>query len=381
MLCNSKHPTSIQRFKTLEQDLKISHRNKYTYDKSIFVNTSTKMLVTCPDHGDFLITPAKHLQGQGCKACGNINNGIRRRLDTNSFLDKLHKLQPTLGTAKVNYIDSKTKVEVTCPTHGSFFATPNKLLQGRSCPSCKGTKIAQKLIKPFQTFLKEANAIHQGKYTYLAETYVNARTAMDIVCPIHGIFHQTPDTHLRPSGCKKCAHDAMKVDRALTKEEFIKKADIVHYNKYDYSKVVYKNNSTDVTIICPHHGEFTQTPGNHLASKGCHICNCTWAYTDSPTILYYLKLSYSNQTYYKVGITKHTILKRFYAELNAGYSIQVLYHFRFLNGKDAWELEQSILKSNQQYRANLSTPFLTRGAGDGELFTTDIRNLCTCRIS
>lgn len=60
--------------------------------------------------------------------------------------------------------------------------------------------------------------------------------------------------------------------RKLTKEEFIKKAKQIHGNKYDYSKVKYKNNSTKVCIICPTHGEFWQTPSNHLARKGCLYC-------------------------------------------------------------------------------------------------------------
>ena len=56
-------------------------------------------------------------------------------------------------------------------------------------------------------------------------------------------------------------------------EEFIKKAKKVHGNKYDYSKVNYINNHTNVTIICPEHGEFEQTPKGHLRGQGCPKCN------------------------------------------------------------------------------------------------------------
>lgn len=60
--------------------------------------------------------------------------------------------------------------------------------------------------------------------------------------------------------------------KKLTQEEFIEKATKTHGQKYDYSKVVYVNNSTKVCIICPIHGEFLQTPMTHLAGGGCNEC-------------------------------------------------------------------------------------------------------------
>lgn len=58
----------------------------------------------------------------------------------------------------------------------------------------------------------------------------------------------------------------------MTTEEFIQKAKAIHGDKYDYSKVEYVNNRTNVTIICPMHGEFQQTPANHLKGQGCPAC-------------------------------------------------------------------------------------------------------------
>ena len=58
----------------------------------------------------------------------------------------------------------------------------------------------------------------------------------------------------------------------LTKDDFIKKSRIKHGDKYDYSLVEYKKNSIKVKIICPEHGEFEQTPADHMAGKGCRAC-------------------------------------------------------------------------------------------------------------
>src|SRR5690606_41518591 len=62
-------------------------------------------------------------------------------------------------------------------------------------------------------------------------------------------------------------------NKKLDTESFIKKAREVHGDKYDYSKVEYKNKKTKVCIICPIHGDFWQLPGNHTNQRnGCPMC-------------------------------------------------------------------------------------------------------------
>lgn len=58
----------------------------------------------------------------------------------------------------------------------------------------------------------------------------------------------------------------------MTLEEFIAKSKVVHGNRYDYSKVVYKNSKTKVIIVCPEHGEFEQKPEKHWSGQGCPVC-------------------------------------------------------------------------------------------------------------
>jgi hypothetical protein len=54
--------------------------------------------------------------------------------------------------------------------------------------------------------------------------------------------------------------------------EFINKAKVVHGNKYDYSKSIYKNTRTKIKIICKNHGEFEQLSSKHLNNQGCAKC-------------------------------------------------------------------------------------------------------------
>ena len=62
------------------------------------------------------------------------------------------------------------------------------------------------------------------------------------------------------------------MSKKLTKEDFIKKSKEKHWDKYDYTKVDYKDNKTKVCIICPKHGEFWQKPSDHTNGHGCPKC-------------------------------------------------------------------------------------------------------------
>lgn len=62
------------------------------------------------------------------------------------------------------------------------------------------------------------------------------------------------------------------MSKHVTTAEFIKRARKIHGNQYDYTKVLYMAAKSKVTIICPKHGEFEQTPANHCTGRGCHEC-------------------------------------------------------------------------------------------------------------
>ena len=61
------------------------------------------------------------------------------------------------------------------------------------------------------------------------------------------------------------------------KENWIKLVTEKYKNKYDYSKVDYIDYNTPVIIICPIHGDFLQTPKNHMNGQGCPICGKDYA--------------------------------------------------------------------------------------------------------
>ena len=100
---------------------------------------------------------------------------------------------------------------------------------------------------------------------------------IDIICRVgtHDSFLQTPHKHLNGDGCPKCKSEKLSKLFRMTVEEFIKRAREIHGDKYDYSKVDYKYIDLKVIITCPIHGDFPQTPNNHLRGSGCSKCNAS----------------------------------------------------------------------------------------------------------
>lgn len=118
-----------------------------------------------------------------------------------------------------------------------------------------------------ENFIERVKQIHGDKYDYSKVKYVKNTERVCIICKEHGEFWQRPDKHLLGHGCPSCSKT-----KVGTNESFIRKAIEKHGDKYDYSKVEYVNNRTLVKIICKEHGEFQQTPHNHLKGQGCPLC-------------------------------------------------------------------------------------------------------------
>ena len=116
-------------------------------------------------------------------------------------------------------------------------------------------------------FVARASFLHNNKYDYGLVTYSTAKTKIPIICPEHGTFWQTPDKHLQGQGCPLCAST-----RKKSQEQFLKDAQKVHGDRYDYSITRYVNDRSFVNIICPKHGVFRQRANDHLHGKGCLKC-------------------------------------------------------------------------------------------------------------
>lgn len=124
------------------------HNNKYSYQNTVYISALKKVTITCPIHGDFEQEASSHLRGYGCNACGNKQAQQLNVKSTNDFLvEAKSKHKDTYDYTKTSYVSAKTKVTITCNTHGDFTVIPRKHIIGQGCPICSG--LLKKFTKTF----------------------------------------------------------------------------------------------------------------------------------------------------------------------------------------------------------------------------------------
>lgn len=191
------------------------------------------------------------------------------------FLEEANKIHNNKYRYEIEEDNIKLKehVKTICPVHGEFnIIAYEHIRKHRGCPKCAAIERGNKQTSNTDEFIKKAKELHGNKYDYTKVEYVNSSTKVCIICPEHGVFWQTPNSHLNGRGCPKCAKLNTAVKLALTTDEFIKKAKEIHKDKFRYDKVVYINKTTPIIITCPIHGEVLITPQNHLKGCGCPKC-------------------------------------------------------------------------------------------------------------
>ena len=196
-----------------------------------------------------------------------------KKLTVNEFINSAKTIHGNLyDYSKSVYINSRTKVEIICKIHGSFWQTPSHHLQKHGCPMCANENRGEKLKLTTDIFIKKSKKVHGEKYDYNNVNYINSRIKVEIICKEHGSFWQSASNHLQKHGCPKCKNQLTSVRHRKSLIKFISDAQKIHGNVYDYSNIIYKNSGTKIDIICKIHGIFKQLPGNHLSGYGCPYC-------------------------------------------------------------------------------------------------------------
>jgi len=123
--------------------------------------------------------------------------------------------------------------------------------------------------KSVSEHIKDFKNVHGDKYDYSKVQYKNTMTKIEIICPEHGSFFQKPNTHKQGHGCKK--YQYKKLRNPL--EKIIKELELIYGDKYNYSKINYKNSRSSIIIGCPIHDDFRTTFDYFRLGYGCPICN------------------------------------------------------------------------------------------------------------
>lgn len=253
--------TILERFKEV-------HGDKYIYSKVKYVNIETPIIIICPVHGEFQQCPSVHMRGGDCPLCSRLHQ-LQVKKDNYSkkfFQESSIVHHNKYSYSKAVYTKMNDLITITCPVHGEFQQKAYNHLKGSGCPKCKGKNLTlDDLINRFKE-------VHGDKYIYSKVELKGFHEKITIICPTHGEFQQSIDSHSRGGGCPLCRYKEASLRNRSDASDVIKKFKEVHGDKYDYSKVRYINGSTKVTIICPVHGEFQQIPLSHKNGNGCPRC-------------------------------------------------------------------------------------------------------------
>lgn len=198
-----------------------------------------------------------------------------RKMTRQEFVEKAQaKFDGYYSYDKVEYVNSVTKVTVTCSKHGDFSIRPNDHLSMKGCRKCADERHANRSRLTREEFIDKARQIHGDKYSYDKVEYKACKIKVAIICPVHGVFYQTPGNHLQGYGCNACGYDATAKKNTAEDTRFEQAARMVHGDKYDYSKAKYVHGKRKVEIICKKHGSFFMRPNGHVSSgQGCPSCS------------------------------------------------------------------------------------------------------------
>ncbi len=262
--------------------------------------------------------------------------------------------------SKVSYETVRDKVEIICPTHGSFWQDAYSHKRGCGCKKCVDNSWVR---LGFDYFIEKATSKYGNKFDYSDVTMNSMGDVISIICPDHGVFKTTGTRHLEMKhGCPKCGNVAGGNLIRLTTGEFIEKARIIHGDKFDYSKSIYTNRINKIIITCPIHGDFETTPDVHLKPYACDCPMCSvsgWDRTswvkicrknkNSIPCVYIVRCYNDSESFYKIGRTMRSIKNRFLRPSVMPYKYELIKQI-ISTPIEIYDLEVNLHRLNAEFR-------------------------------
>lgn len=204
------------------------------------------------------------------------------KLSTEKFIQKAKAVHgDRYDYSNVEYVNNQTKVCIVCKEHGEFWQVPYTHLNGHGCPKCAYKGVRKRHIYSQKEIIEKIQSLFGERYSFEKVVYKAMKVPIILVChekDENGVEHG--DFSMRPVNifsshqeCPKCSKQSRIRLQRKPVEKFIEEAKIVHGDLYEYHKVDYINTNSKVCIVCKIHGDFWQTPSNHLNGKGCPCCS------------------------------------------------------------------------------------------------------------
>ena len=260
------------------------------------------------------------------------------------------------------YLGNKYKVSVICKKHGKIMIQPDNFLHKHSgCPYCNKEKridskhifnVSDGVCKPrLRTTpherIERAKTLYNGFYGYFCSDFSRSNAKAVIICPIHGEFAMSYDSHVNQKHeCPKC-----KGNVKLTQEEFAKRLNDVWGDEYDVSKAIYKNMHENVTLICQEHGEFQRTPIELLYFKrGCPLCNVQHVSLENEIEILLQENEIIFETQKKFDWLGLLSLDFYLPQYNVAIECQGKQHFGFGGWSTSYDFEKQRERDERKYK-------------------------------
>lgn len=224
---------------TFLKKAKHAHGDRYDYSYVEYLDSKTKIAIYCKKlhHGIFYQVPSSHINSirpNGCPKCKPDTLSKLKLSNTSEFIAKAYIIHGNkYSYSNVEYLDSKTKVNIICRIHGEFLQNPSEhISKACGCPKCarKGFSKAQIQWLEFLSKLNNTYIQHimnEGEFTipttrYRADGYCKKTNT---VYEFHGdYFHGNPKIYKSEELNTLCNTTFGKLyESTVKKEEKIKK--------------------------------------------------------------------------------------------------------------------------------------------------------------
>ena len=331
--------------------------NEYDYSLAHCECSIDLVKIICKEHGVFEKQVWNHLNGQGCPKCSKEHFASKVCIGKEEIIKRCKE---THGDKyKYDLVDTNRvsdKIKIICDKHGVFEQFAFHHINGNGCPICATENTASKLSLTQEEFIKRAKEIHNGFYTYEKTVFVTTKKKVIVTCPKHGDFETIASNHLKGSGCPHCARERNAVACRNTQEDFLRRAKEVHGDRYCYEKTIYQTLETPVTITCPEHGDFTQTPISHLHGNGCPHCHRSKGETKVANFLQIHNVKFEIQKKVEnlnlFGGRKYFLLDFYLQDYNTIIEYNGEHHYQpveWFGGEKNYKLQQLRDESLRQY--------------------------------
>lgn len=287
-----------------------------------------------------------HLQGKGCKLCGNENSKEKRTNTVEEFLTKVrNKNKINLDNYDftkfdLNKRDDKGRVKFICKKHGEYYDWPSNFIKGHGCHICMGKD------KDDNEVIVALSKIHPN--LDFSEAFYSKKDSLNrlkVKCNKHGIQYINYNNLINGQGCNLCGYERMALKNTLSNDEIISKSKQL-FTGYTYDKVDSFNRDENGKIIvtCNKHGDFKISPYNLLQCHGCPKCNESKSEKDIRLMLETNRINYVYQcTNSTLPFIKLFKLDFYLPDYKIAIECQGLQHFApnvYFGGIEAYKLQK-----------------------------------------